>query len=120
LLRVSSLATFVLSLAAGQLFFKRVGLLIHNRPLAEGLLVLACRPTLYLALTLYGFATLLWIWILSRVPLSQAYPWVAASIAIVPALGWYEFGERVRPLFWVGVGLIVAGIVVTQLASAPD
>ena len=74
-------------------------------------------PVLYGALTLYGFATLLWIWILSRVPLSQAYPWIAVGTAIVPLLGWYLFDERVAPVFWVGVALIIAGILLVQYGS---
>jgi drug/metabolite transporter (DMT)-like permease len=117
LLRAAYLTVFVLSLAGGQMFFKRVGLVIRGRPPLESLVTLARQPAFYAALILYGFATLLWIWILARVPLSQAYPWVAASIAIVPILGWYVFGEQVRPLFWVGIGLILAGIMITQYAS---
>jgi multidrug transporter EmrE-like cation transporter len=71
----------------------------------------------YLALSLYAFSTFLWIWILSRVPLSQAYPWVAIGIAIVPLLGWYVFDERIKPTFWLGVLLIVSGVIITQFTS---
>jgi drug/metabolite transporter (DMT)-like permease len=77
---------------------------------------LACEPNLYLAITLYGFATLLWIWILSRVPLMQAYPWVAAGIVIVPLMAGYLFGERAGPIFWLGAAFIVVGILLTQYA----
>jgi drug/metabolite transporter (DMT)-like permease len=47
----------------------------------------------------------------------QAYPWVAANMAIVPLIGWFAFGERVTPVFWLGVVLILAGILLTQLAT---
>jgi multidrug transporter EmrE-like cation transporter len=70
-----------------------------------------------MALSLYALATFLWIWILLRVPLSQAYPWVAIGIVIVPLLGWYIFGERIKATFWLGVLLIVFGVIVTQLSS---
>jgi hypothetical protein len=52
----------------------------------------------YAALALYGFSTLLWIWILSRASLMQAYPWVAANMAIVRSIGWLAFGGRVTPV----------------------
>jgi multidrug transporter EmrE-like cation transporter len=115
--RVTSLIIFVLSLAAGQLLFKRVGLVLQNQPFFDGFLLAIRQPTLYAALTLYGFSTPLWIWILSRVPLSQAYPWVTAGMAVVPLLGWYAFGESVAPLFWLGFALILVGISITQYSS---
>ena len=109
-----ALAIFTLTLSIGQLLFKQVGLSIRGLPMAEGLLSLARQPMLYAALTLYGFATLLWIWILSRVPLMQAYPWVSAGVVIVPLAGVYFFNERASPIFWLGVCLVVAGILITQ------
>lgn len=112
-----SLACFTLMLAMGQLLFKRVGLTISGRPLGQGLLLLIRHPTLYAALTLYGAATVLWIWILSRVPLSRAYPWVALGVFIVPLIGWWVYGERVTPTFWMGVAAIVGGVILTQLGS---
>lgn len=111
-----SLAVFTSMLAAGQLLFKQVGLSIRDQSLIDGVLSVLRQPTLYAALSLYGLATLLWIWILSRVPLSQAYPWVAAGVVIVPMLGWWVFGERVSFTFWVGVLFIVIGIILTQVS----
>jgi len=72
-----------------------------------------------LALILYAAATLLWIWILSRVNLSLAYPWVAVGMVIVPLLGWLVFGERVGSIFWLGVAFIVIGVGLTQYAASP-
>ena len=111
---IASLAAFTLILAAGQVLFKKVGLAITGLPPAEALLGVLRDPVLYAALVFYGLATLLWIWILSRVPLSQAYPWVAVGIAVVPLLGWYFFGERITPVFWIGLALIVVGIMLVQ------
>lgn len=111
-----SLAVFTTMLAVGQLLFKQVGLSIRDRSLTDGLLSVLRHPTLYAALALYGLATLLWIWILSRVPLTQAYPWVAAGVVIVPLLGLLVFGERVSFTFWIGVLFIVIGIIITQFS----
>jgi multidrug transporter EmrE-like cation transporter len=119
MINVASLLVFTVTLAFGQVLFKKVGLSMRGLPVRDGLLAVAREPALYAALTLYGGATLLWIWILSRVPLSQAYPWVAVGTAIVPCLGWYLYGERLSPGFWVGVALIMAGILVIQCGVRP-
>jgi multidrug transporter EmrE-like cation transporter len=120
LINFVSLGIFTLALAAGQLLFKRVALSIIGQPPAAGLLSLFRHPALYTALAIYGASTLLWIWILSRVPLMQAYPWAAAGVAIVPLIGWYAFGERVAPIFWLGVVLILAGILLTQYGALTE
>jgi drug/metabolite transporter (DMT)-like permease len=112
-----SLAVVMMALAVGQVLFKWVGLAMRGRPLLDGFLLMARQPALYAALAVYGLATLVWIWILSRVPLMQAYPWVAATTAIVPLLGWFVFGERVGPIFWLGIALILVGMLLTQLAA---
>ena len=111
-----SLAILSTALAIGQVMFKRVGLAIRGQPPVDGLVSLLAKPAFYIVLIIYGFSTLLWVWILSRMPLSQAYPWVAVGMAIVPLLGWYVFGEQVRSLFWLGIVLIFIGIIITQYA----
>ncbi len=114
---ILSLLIFTSMLAVGQLMFKQVGLSIQGQPLVDGLLLSARQPILYVALVIYGLSTALWIWILSRVPLAVAYPWVAVGVAIVPILGWWWFGERLNATFWMGVCFILVGIVITQYAS---
>lgn len=117
LTNVLSLALFTAMLAAGQLLFKQVGLSIRGQPLIDGLLLSTRQPGLYAALALYGLATALWVWILSRVPLSTAYPWVAMGVIVVPILSWWVFDERLSATFWMGVAFIVVGIAITQYAT---
>lgn len=119
LLNTSSLAIFTIMLACGQVMFKRVGLALQGHSGMDAIMPVLREPSLYVALIIYGAATLLWIWILSRVTLIQAYPWVAVGMVIVPLLGWVVFGERVAPVFWLGVLFIVVGIGLTQYGSAP-
>ena len=111
------LATFSTALAAGQILFKQVSLEMQGKSLAEGFLAIARIPTLYGAIALYGAATMLWIWILSRVPLSQAYPWVALAMAGVPVLASFVFHERVGNIYWLGIVLVIFGLLLTQLGS---
>lgn len=112
------LAVFSLLLAAGNLMFKQVGLVMRGQPLLDGFMSAARSPWLYVALTLFGSSTLLWIWILSRISLSKAYPWSAVGIAIVPLLAGFVFQERVSWTYWVGIALVIGGVLLTQHAAA--
>ena len=111
------LASVTLMLAVGQLLFKHVGLSMQGQALVDGFFSAARSPVLYVALALYGIATLLWIWVLSRVSLSQAYPWVAVGVGIVPLLAWLVFDERVGPAYWAGIGFVMIGVFLTQYAA---
>lgn len=111
------LALFTGMLSVGQLLFKRVGLLMQGRPLQEGIWLVLASPALYLSLALYAMATALWIWILSRVPLSQAYPWVGVGVVLVPLLARFVHGEKVTLTFWIGAVLVAVGVVITQYGA---
>jgi multidrug transporter EmrE-like cation transporter len=108
------LGTCSATLAVGQLLFKHAGLAIRGASLVQAAQTLARLPEFYAALAIFGVATLLWIWVLGRVSLMQAYPWVGAGVIVVPLLSSHFFGERVGPLFWVGAAFIALGIVLTQ------
>jgi drug/metabolite transporter (DMT)-like permease len=109
-----SLLVFALSLALGQVLFKKTALAMTGRPFLEGLLAVFGEPLLYLALALYGATTFLWIWILSRVPLTQAHPFVAGAMILVPLLSVLLLGEKVSYVFWIGIAFVMLGILLTQ------
>jgi multidrug transporter EmrE-like cation transporter len=114
---IISLLVFTSLLAVGQFLFKAVALRVQGLPLLASLTGLLLQPLFYVAITLYAVSILLWIWILGRVPLSQAYPWMSLGVILVPLVGQFVFGENIRPIFWGGAALIVAGIVMTQYGS---
>jgi drug/metabolite transporter (DMT)-like permease len=114
---VLTLILFTTMLAVGQLLFKQVGLVMQGRPAVDGFLLAARTPALYAAFALYGVSTFLWIWILSRVSLSQAYPWIAVGTAIVPLLAGWVFNERVGGAYWIGVVFVMLGVWLTQYAA---
>lgn len=62
-------------------------------------------------LGLYFGSALVWLIVLSRVPLSYAYPFVAMGIAMTAVLGWFLFGEGFSPMKLAGTALIMLGIV---------
>jgi drug/metabolite transporter (DMT)-like permease len=67
-------------------------------------------PFIFSGLVMYGFATILWLFILSRVPLSIAYP--VQSIAYVLAVfgAYFIFNEPLSPTKIIGVILIILGV----------
>ena len=117
MMNTAALILFSFLLAGGQLLFKRAAQGIVGLPIRLLLPGLATNPAMIAAVLLYGGSTVLWVWILSRVPLSQAYPWVALGTIIVPLAATLLFGEVVKPVFWLGAVMVGAGIVITQIGS---
>lgn len=66
-------------------------------------------PLVLLGLACYVTSSVLWLVVLSRVPLSVAYPFGALSYVLVVIVALIT-GEHVSALRWVGVVLIVGGI----------
>ncbi|MFN3279980.1 MAG: EamA family transporter, partial [Paracoccus hibiscisoli] len=101
------------SLAGGQVLFK---LAASSVPAGGGLFHklagLALSPAFVLAIVLYAALSLFWVWILTRIPLSQAYPFVALSFTLTLAAGVLMFGEQASPRLLLGSGLILVGLVV--------
>jgi undecaprenyl phosphate-alpha-L-ara4N flippase subunit ArnE len=102
------LGLFVFLLASGQMLFKKAALTIEVAHISSWLF----NGWLYTALTLYMLATILWIWILQDMPLSQAYPFVALGFAIVPLGAWWFFGETIDFRHVLGTIFIISGILV--------
>lgn len=117
MVNVASLLFFVILLAIGQFLFKLSAVSLAGQDLRASVATLLTSPSFYAALVLYGGSTLLWVWILTRVPLSLAYPCVAVAMIIVPAMGWYFFGERLSGAYWIGAAFIIAGMLFMQLAG---
>lgn len=106
----------VLLMTLGQLLFKATAMAwqVHGSPFA---LPVAWR--LAVALGVYGLATVAWIWVLQKVPLSVAYPIVALTFVLVPLGARFLFGETIGLRYMAGTALIVVGIAVATTAKAP-
>lgn len=74
--------------------------------------------TTLVAFVVYGSAMVLWMWILSRVPLSQAFAFFGLSFFLVPAIAHRFLGDTVSINTWVGAAIIMIGIVVTNWRSS--
>ena len=117
---IALLIGYPLLLAAGQILFKRTAARLVSLPMPEQLLALLVQPAFYIACMLYAAATVLWVWLLTLIPLSAAYPFAALSFVIVPVASWWFLGEPLGGRYWAGIGLIVAGVSVIATVTAPN
>lgn len=108
---IIQLLLFSCLMASGQMLFKfTAGQVGAPGSFLETILGLVRVPTFWLACVLYGVATLFWLWILTRVPLSFAYPASALALVIVPLLSMLVFAERLPLTYWLGLALVLGGL----------
>ena len=65
-----------------------------------------------LALLALGCSMLLWLSVLQSIPVSIAYPMLSLNFVWVTLAAWGIWREPVARRHWLGVGLIVVGIVI--------
>ena len=98
---ISITAQMCLKVAAG-----RAAAVIHKSPLKIPLI-----PWLWVGTALYGVGTILWLKILTTVDLSFAYPFAAVAYTGGVLAGQKMLKEKVTPLRWFGVFLILVGLI---------
>lgn len=109
------LALNVVLMASGQLLFKKSADFIIANPQLNFPFNYLANTWFYFAILLFGIATLVWTQVLTKVPLSVAYP-IASSAYIFTIAGAYLiFREQVGLLDYLGVVLIITGITLTAL-----
>jgi multidrug transporter EmrE-like cation transporter len=110
------LASVVLS-AGSQILLKRgmttqeMQTAIKTGDAAEIALTIATSPSVLLGFSVFGLSLLLWLFILSRVPLSSAYPFVALGILVTVIAGSMMFHEPISLAKAISVVLIMSGVV---------
>lgn len=104
----------VIGLAAGQVLFKMSAAMLTETGSFFSLKTLS---VLFPALCLYGFTTLLWVWVLQKIELGKVYPFMALAFVLVPLASHFVFGEKFHTSYFVGVGLILVGVVVIARVS---
>jgi drug/metabolite transporter (DMT)-like permease len=112
------LLCFPVAIAAGQILFKQAASQITPDARGSWLIEVARLPTMWVAVALYAGATLLWVRVLTTVPLSRAYPFVALAFVLVPAAGYLFFHEPITLRYSLGTALIVIGVAVAAGAAS--
>jgi len=121
-LSIASLALVlvsVLAAAGGQLMLKHgMQLATNKQKSAGGSLVLgaATSPWVWLGLAVFGISAVVWLVVLSRVPLSLAYPFNALGYLVILTASILLLHERANLFTWAGTTL-VAGLVIVVLSK---
>lgn len=84
--------------------------------LVEIVIAIAKSPLVIGGLFCFGLSAVVWLFVLSRVPLSHAYPFVALGIVATVVSGAAIFGESVSLQAMAGVALIVSGVIMVGMA----
>ena len=64
------------------------------------------------AVIVYAVGMVLWTWVLSRVPLTQAFAFFGLSFFTVPLMAHFVLGDPVGSNTWLGGAVICCGIVI--------
>ena len=83
---------------------------------AETLKRAVTEPRLWVGLALFGISALFWLVVLSRVPLSVAYPFVGISYILIVLFARLFLHEQVPTLRWIGVIVVAIGIAIVGLS----
>jgi uncharacterized membrane protein len=104
--------------ATGQILMKKgmmhIGKLPDKSPLGKAILYYlkaVFSPLVFSGLACYGISMIIWLWVLSRYELSYARPFVATGYIIVALYSFFFMGENVGIIRWIGIGLIVIGVI---------
>lgn len=104
--------------AIGQILMKKgmihIGKLPDNTAITKAVLYYikaVFSPLVFSGLTCYGISMVVWLWVLSRYELSYARPFVALGYIIVALYSFFFMGENVGLERWIGIGLIVVGVI---------
>ena len=117
-LNIAMLVLYALGMSIGQVLFKLSADRMNGNA-TEGFLVSVLgNGYFYIALVLYCVLTVLWVWILTRVPLSRAYPFVVLAFVFTPAFAHLIFGESLDLWYAAGLGLVLSGLAVLIVKAA--
>jgi drug/metabolite transporter (DMT)-like permease len=104
----------VLLTVMGQILFKHgmntVGRINSVRDALEKLTQAFLNPYVLSGIAIYGFTTLVWLVILSRVKLSIAYPMLSSGYVLSILFSWMLFKESIPKIRMIGALIICIGV----------
>ena len=103
----------VILLTSGQVLWK-IGLAREGGLSLDNMIRVALSPFILAGLALYVVATVIWFIVLSRAELSYAYPLQSMAYIIGVIAAWLIFKEVVPLTRWIGVLVIIAGVILVS------
>lgn len=113
----------ILMSSTAHIFLKK-GMMVHALNAAVkpnnilGLIwTVGTNPWVIGGMLLHVSALVVWLWALSKVDISFAYPFLAVGYVLVSAMAWFWLGEDLSSTKLLGMGIIVIGILVLARAG---
>ena len=106
-------------LGAGAQVLLKVGVDGAAGPGATGLHTLwrlLMNPSFVCGMSAYCLSLVIWLYVLSRMEVSRAYPMVSLGYVITMILAYIRLGEALTPGKLIGAALIVAGVIMISRA----
>ena len=104
----------VLLTVIGQILFKHgmntIGRITNLRDAVSKLTQAFLNPYILSGIGIYGFTTLVWLIILSRVKLSIAYPMLSSGYVLSILFSWMLFKESIPKIRIIGALIICIGV----------
>jgi drug/metabolite transporter (DMT)-like permease len=108
----------------GELFLKRgmneVGVLdfAATDTLIPTLTKIVTNPNIWIGFLGFGLGSVFWLSVISRVPLSLAYPMLGLMYVIIVIESWIFLGEGLHPLRVLGALVVGLGVAMVGLSGA--
>ena len=110
--------TSVLLTAGAQILLKygmtrpamKLALAGQASPLAS-IQAIATSPAVLMGMACFGLSAVVWLFVLAKIPLSTAYPFIGVGIIITVIGGRFLFAEPVSLFKLFGIALVIVGIV---------
>ena len=90
---------------------------IKTGDIVSAFVAIATSPPVIAGFVCFGLSLVLWLFILSRLPLSSAYPFVALGILVTVAAGSLLFYEPINLAKGIGVCLIIGGVILVGVGG---
>lgn len=110
IIEVLTLVIYALGMTAGQLMFKAASTNSRNNVGDSFVFSLIFNFWFIAAAVLYAALTVMWVWILTFLPLSRAYPFVILSFVLTPLGAALFYGEILTTNYVIGMLLIITGL----------
>ncbi|MBI5699051.1 EamA family transporter [Candidatus Saganbacteria bacterium] len=107
------LVVSVLLAIVGQLLMKQGMNQFGRFPIAQiiqNVIPMFLNPWVFAGLVAFGISSIFWLAVLSRLPLSLAYPMVSLAYVVVTFASIILFKEHVSLVRWIGVLVICSGV----------
>ena len=69
-------------------------------------------PLVWLGTVFVIFSFITWLYVLKHMPLSVAFPASQVIHVLIPLSSWLVLGERISPIRWCGIALVLIGLAI--------